>query len=83
MYGKIRASNEEIVEAALIANANEFIESPELERAFETNATSLASEWADSKQTILEIFEKNEDAKMAAKRFKVYETSLAKKSSAE
>lgn len=83
LYGKIKASNEEIVEAALIANANEFIESKELERAFETSATSLATEWENSKKTILEIFEKKEEPKLAEKRYAVYEKSLKKKKQIE
>ena len=45
LYGKMTATNEEILQAAEVANAREFIESPELEVAFESNAASLLEEW--------------------------------------
>jgi ABC-type multidrug transport system fused ATPase/permease subunit len=45
LYGKMTATNEEILQAAEVANAREFIESKELEVAFESNAASLLNEW--------------------------------------
>jgi ABC-type multidrug transport system fused ATPase/permease subunit len=45
LYGKNTASNDEIHKAAIIANACEFIESPELENAFDSNPQSLLTEW--------------------------------------
>ena len=41
LYGKLKAKNEEIKEAAKIANASEFIESDELDDAFDDDAKSL------------------------------------------
>lgn len=43
LYGKIDASNQEIMEAADIANATEFINASELSRAFDDDAASLLS----------------------------------------
>ena len=43
LYGKIGASNEEIVDAAGIANAEEFITASELSKAFDDDAASLLS----------------------------------------
>lgn len=45
LYGNRKASNAELLRAAEVANACEFIESPELENAFESNAASLLTEW--------------------------------------
>jgi ABC-type multidrug transport system fused ATPase/permease subunit len=47
LYGKNSASNDEIQKASMIANACEFIESPELENAFDQNPQSLLTEWLD------------------------------------
>ena len=41
LYGKINASNQEIIDAAEIANAQEFIEASELSKAFDDDAGSL------------------------------------------
>ena len=79
----MNATNEEISDSALIANAHEFIESHELERAFETSATSLADEWENSKKEIMEVFLKKDDQKMAEKRYKTYAKSLDKKKQVE
>ena len=41
LYGKINASNQQIIDAAEIANAQEFIEASELSKAFDDDAGSL------------------------------------------
>lgn len=41
LYGKLDASNDEVYQAAQIANALEFIESKELSTAFDDNPKSL------------------------------------------
>ena len=41
LYGKMKATNSEINDAVRVANAVEFIESNELEKAFDTDAKSL------------------------------------------
>lgn len=55
MYGNQTASNTDIIKASLAANACEFIESKELEIAFDNNTDSLFSLWESSEiQKILE-----------------------------
>ena len=41
LYGKLKASNEEVYNAAKVANALEFIESKEMMQAFSDEAVSL------------------------------------------
>ena len=41
LYGNVSASNKEVRDAVAIANATEFIESPDLEKAFDDTALSL------------------------------------------
>ena len=41
LYGNVNASNKEVTDAVKIANATEFIESPDLEKAFDDTALSL------------------------------------------
>ena len=41
LYGNVSASNKEVKDAVAIANATEFIESPDLEKAFDDTALSL------------------------------------------
>lgn len=43
LYGNVNASNKEVRDACQIANATEFIESPDLEKAFDDTALSLQS----------------------------------------
>lgn len=47
LYGKLKASNEEIASAAQISNASEFIESSELSNAFDDSATALKTAMND------------------------------------
>jgi ATP-binding cassette subfamily B multidrug efflux pump len=47
LYGKSLASNEEISRSSKIANACEFIESSELENAFDSDPKNLLDEWTN------------------------------------
>jgi len=61
LYGNITASNSQICDSAAIANATEFIESPELENAFENTATALCHEWEVAKEKIKKYLIEGDD----------------------
>jgi ABC-type multidrug transport system fused ATPase/permease subunit len=48
LYGNTKASNSDIQKASIAANATEFIESKDLENAFDNNTKSLLSFWTQN-----------------------------------
>ena len=70
LYGKIDAPNSDVRWAAQIANATEFIESTELDNAFEDNALSLHAEW--TKPAMKALLEQD----VGAEKYAAYQTAL-------
>lgn len=54
LYGKEFASNQEVHQAADIANSLEFIESEELQNSYEDSAEALAQAFEDRKSELTE-----------------------------
>ena len=60
LYGNMNSKNSDIKEAATIANALEFIDSNNIQNAFDDSAKSLFDEWERNKDKLLSTIESKE-----------------------
>ena len=72
LYGKMKATNSEIVDAATVANAIEFIEDKELSKAFDDDSASLLD------AMLSEVFKDEVTEKLGREKFEQYKNDLEK-----